>query len=246
MKQTDKLIQSKLKDFEANVPEDLWKKIECRLPSKRRIPVWNRYVRYAAAATLLFACCISGYLLLKPHTPEAALVQQTEEKVKHTDVHSPRIFTPDRKDDRIATIGKHIEKSDGNTTFYSVNKTGDAYQHIPPKGYSYQATESNTDNGQSGNDSLQNEPTPKKQEEKEKSHSENRPLFCDTPSADRYASTHFSRNVKSGNKNSKYAIGVVSTNAISSTEYAQDTRMTRSSLYYAEEAPILKLSLIHI
>ena len=240
MKQTDKLIQSKLKDFEANVPEDLWKKIECRLPSKRRIPVWNRYVRYAAAATLLFACCISGYLLLKPHTPEAALVQQTEEKVKHTDVHSPRIFTPDRKDDRIATIGKHIEKSDGNTTFYSVNKTGDAYQHIPPKGYSYQATESNTDNGQSGNDSLQNEPTPKKQEEKEKSHSENRPLFCDTPSADRYASTHFSRNVKSGNKNSKYAIGVVSTNAISSTEYAQDTRMTRSSLYYAEEAPILK------
>ena len=30
MKQTDKLIQSKLKDFEANVPEDLWKKIECR------------------------------------------------------------------------------------------------------------------------------------------------------------------------------------------------------------------------
>lgn len=110
MKQTDKLIQSKLKDFEANVPEDLWKKIECRLPSKRRIPVWNRYVRYAAAATLLFACCISGYLLLKPHTPEAALVQQTEEKVKHTDVHSPHIFTPDRKDARIANPSESISR----------------------------------------------------------------------------------------------------------------------------------------
>ena len=56
------------------------------------------------------------------------------------------------------------------------------HQHIPPKGYSYQATESNTDNGQSGNDSLQNEPTPKKTgRKKKKSHSENRPLFCDTP-----------------------------------------------------------------
>lgn len=243
MKQTDKLIQSKLKDLETNVPEDLWKKIECRLPSKRRVPVWNRYVRYAAAATLFFACCISGYLLLKPHTPEAALVQQTEEKAKHIDVHSPHVFTPDRQEDRIATIGDHTEKSERKTTFYSMNKTGDAYPLVTKteKRHTYQEAESNADNKKGDNNAPQSEPAEKIQQgEKEKSHSEDQPLSLNTPSAARYASAHFSRNVKSGNKSSKYAIGVVSTNAISSTEYAQDTRMTRSSLYYAEEASILK------
>ena len=55
MKPSDRVIQSKLKDHEVDVPDGLWEEIERRLPSKRKVPVWKKYVRYAAAASLLLA-----------------------------------------------------------------------------------------------------------------------------------------------------------------------------------------------
>ena len=67
MKQTDRIIQSKLKDHEVDVPSGLWEEIERRLPrQKPSVPVWKKYARYAAAAAFVSACFLSGYLLLSP------------------------------------------------------------------------------------------------------------------------------------------------------------------------------------
>ena len=62
-KRFEHIIQSKLKDYEADVPQDLWSKIENELPRKKT--VWMKPVyRYAAACAALLIGGFTAFMFL--------------------------------------------------------------------------------------------------------------------------------------------------------------------------------------
>lgn len=266
MKQTDRVIQSKLKDHEVDVPAGLWDEIERRLPSRQRVPVWKKYVRYAAAASLLLACGLSTYLLLRPHTGKTTLVQQTiEQATSATESLTPTVApvattknTESQKPEQ-PSLAKNAAKEmetvppaslrkdmahgdqsmqqpvatptyteDGNYTH--VYRTAQPEESLlsPGDETRHAASEIN-DSGHEPGES-QARPTPSKET-----------LTHKYSTSVQYADAAISGRQKRDKQNgSGFSLGVVSANAISATQYAQDTRITRSNLYYADENPILK------
>ena len=68
-KRFEHIIQSKLKDYEADVPQDLWSKIENELPRKKT--VWMKPVyRYAAACAALLIGGFTAFMFL--YRPESS------------------------------------------------------------------------------------------------------------------------------------------------------------------------------
>lgn len=86
------LIQSKLKDHEAEVPANLWESIEKELPRKNvfSMPV---FLRYAAACAIIAVCSVTAYLFLKqPDNIQIAQKQHITTPLQQTDkIEEPNI-----------------------------------------------------------------------------------------------------------------------------------------------------------
>lgn len=262
MKPSDRVIQSKLKDHEVDVPDGLWEEIERRLPSKRKVPVWKKYVRYAAAASLLLACGLSGYLLLQPHTSGTRWVQQTiEEASLATESLSPTLTetqaqSPDNQNQGQPAMAERASIGTGSkpaaTRPDMVAQEIGQEQQLPAQVHGSDAvtTSQETLQGQPSEENhrhdnkagreIRGEGTSVDNSGTEPSHRAKETTPGHTTTA-QYAHASPTGRKRSDRPNDPgYSLGIVSANAISATQYAQDTRITRSNLYYANESQILK------
>ena len=270
MKQTDRIIQSKLKDHEVDVPSGLWEEIERRLPrQKPSVPVWKKYARYAAAAAFVSACFLSGYLLLSPDTPESIVARQTATSGTSTSAQ------PQSADNQRSEKGNTDTAATGETAGPAI-KAGQTNQAIrladdtrailadtesrtangalsPQQGYSQDrmANYPKADKRETTSDVAEEETASNPKQDRENSTSDGNPAnetaapathlrHAASGSNTLYASNSTFRHNQTDARSTSYALSISSTNAISTTQYAQDTRMTRSSLYYAAESSILK------
>ena len=226
MKQTDKLIQSRLKDFEVDVPEAIWGGIERRLPGAGRVvPLWKRAAfRYAAGIAALAACALTFYLL-SPR-PAEPVVAAAENQTLLPDSHT----APAAADETPAYRGADAAPA---ATPRATNNTASIYS---PAAASQPAAQMPTE--YAANDAGEVAPTAAQ------SGRENAPGTTDAStdvapsrntapantSATRYAeAAPTARKRESGG----YAVGLVASNALSSSGNAPDTRHTRSQMYYA-------------
>ncbi len=77
----DDFIKSKVGHYEADVPTELWAKIERNIPSPAPVAPWRNIWRYSAvAATVLSGVLMASIWLYRhtPNTPEATLADQME------------------------------------------------------------------------------------------------------------------------------------------------------------------------
>ena len=98
-KRFEHIIQSKLKDYEADVPQDLWSKIENELPRKKT--VWMKPVyRYAAACAALLIGGFTAFMFL--YRPESG---------NHLAVNNEPISITLPEKQEIPTPHQNIDKS---------------------------------------------------------------------------------------------------------------------------------------
>lgn len=259
MKQTDKIIQSKLKDHEVDVPSGLWDEIERRLPRQEpNVPVWKKYTRYAAAAAFVSVCFLGGYLLLSPHSAPNIVAEQAAADSVAKPQHDKSHTASQQNDKEYFNAEAQVPPQEGHEVSVPTHTEGIRQiellanaKETAPSNTNIAPTISPSSQSYPGHDT--NETTMEINDGKERSikaDEENEDTKKDAPTSYRtYASstsnTHYAlattaqKNSTEG-LNSSYALSLSSTNAISATQYAQDTRMTRSSLYYAEEGSILK------
>ncbi|MCP9612012.1 porin family protein [Coprobacter tertius] len=101
----ENLIRTKLKDFEADVPDSLWLNIENRLPEKKH--VWMRPVfRYAAACAAILIGGIATYtLFFVPENIEHRIAEVRQDEIKR----EIQIFEPVKTEDNY--ISPEIEEN---------------------------------------------------------------------------------------------------------------------------------------
>ncbi|MGB5981202.1 MAG: outer membrane beta-barrel protein [Nonlabens sp.] len=80
-KNIDRLYQEKFKDFEPELPVDLWNKIEDGLPKKkkRRAIVWWYYGGLAAGLAVLFSLFYNNFNETAPQVDKQVVIQETGE-----------------------------------------------------------------------------------------------------------------------------------------------------------------------
>lgn len=264
MKQTDRIIQSKLKDHEVDVPSGLWEEIERRLPrQKPSVPVWKKYARYAAAAAFVSACFLSGYLLLSPDTPESVVARQTATSGTST---SAQLQSADNQRSEKGNTDTAATRETADQTNQAITLAGDSRAvltnaesstangtHSPQQSYSHDgmANYLKANKRETTSDVAEEETASNPKQDRENSTSDGNPAnetaapvthlrHTAAGSNTLYASNSTFRHNATDARSTSYALSISSTNAISATQYAQDTRMTRSSLYYAAESSILK------
>lgn len=217
MKQTDKLIQSKLKEAEYDVPETLWADIERRLPAEsRHIPLRQRaFVRYAAATVALLIGSVATYLFLSPSADPIVARQETEflsapEETAETQLppsnDTPAIYPE-------APISAPLAENRGNkqdAPLYLAEESAGTETATAPKRSENEAE-------------TKREPATKN---KSTDTTPQRPPKA--ASATTYADA---RPVVRKQENKGIALGAVMENSFASSEYAPDTRHTRSQIY---------------
>lgn len=220
MKDTDRLIQSKLKDFEVDVPAVVWAEIARQLPdTKTRKPQLWLYVRYAVAVILLVLCSVSVFLLTPDETTIVAQ-QEIESLSPKKGKTSQDIF--DKQDINDVNVSPQIdEETSENRLSTETDNTLIIAQEIAIIDSTAQANFA-----KSSSDS-------KNADTQEKRSSLNKPLVAQHRSS--ISNTIGSHKSKNG-ENNRFSLGIIASNAISSTQYTPDTRRTRSNIYYAEYA----------
>lgn len=222
MKDTERLIQSKLKDFEVDVPAVVWAEIARQLPdTKTRKPQLWLYVRYAAAVILLVLCSVSVFLL----TPdETTIVAQQEIEILSTEAKKTSPDILDRHDINEVKVAHQIDEEAG------VNGLSTETDKTPMIAREAAIAESIAQPNftKSSSDSPQKEP-------QEKRPFRNKHLAAQNHSS--VSTPYTARKSKSKNGvNNRFSLGIIASNAISSTQYTPDTRRTRSNIYYTEYA----------
>lgn len=231
MKQTDKLIQSKLKDVEYDVPETLWADIERRLPAENRhIPLRQRaFVRYAAATVALLIGSVAAYLFFSPSADPIVARQETEllsapEETAETQLppsnDTPAIY-PEAP---ISAPLAENRKNKQDTPLYLAEESTEAET----------ATASNR---AENNAETKSEPADK---------NESTDATPQRPSKVTKAMTYAdARPSVRKRENKGIALGAVMENSFASSEYAPDTRHTRSQMMYSIASIDLPLKYKH-
>ena len=221
MKDTERLIQSKLKDFEVDVPATAWAEIARQLPNaKPGKPQRWLYLRYAAAVFLLVLCLVAVFLLTPDETTIVAR-QEIESLSTEAKKTSPDIL--DRRNINDVKVAHQIvEEADENGLSIGTNKSPMIARETAIADSIAQPSVA-----KSPSDSLKKEP-------QEKRTIRNKPLVAHRSSI---SAPYTAPKSKSKNGvNDRFSLGIIASNAISSTQYTPDTRRTRSNIYYAEYA----------
>lgn len=231
MKQTDKLIQSKLKDAEYDVPETLWADIERRFPAENRhIPLRQKaFVRYAAATVALLIGSVVAYLFLSPSADSIVARQETEllsapEETAETQLPQSNDTPAIYPEAPISTPLAKSRKNEQDAPLYLTEESARAETATAPNRAENEAeTKSKPADKNESTDATPQRP-PK------------------AASATTYADARLAVRKR---ENKGIALGAVMENSFASSEYALDTRHTRSQMMYSIASIDLPLKYKH-
>ncbi len=217
MQEPDRIIQSKLNDFEEEVSPLLWSEIERKLPAAPYRSWWSgRYMKYVAVVLLFLISSITWLFF-----------------ISDSHVHIVRNEIHDIKQKKV------IEPAGNSTPLISENKY-DASKSLLNNGLANSVESaaipvlvSVSDENTSSLLSDKNDETATVENQSEQTSVINtKPTSA---SSFMELSKEQSHNYSLKSKvNNDFTIGLIAANAISATQYSPDTRRTRSDIYYTE------------
>lgn len=226
------LIQSKLKDHEAEVPTNLWKSIEKELPHKNvfSMPV---FFRYAAASVIIAVCSVTALLFLKQPDNNTYIVQEQHSvtpfiQKNNTDelkIRDAEVSRPNSLIARIKPATKYIQKNASSSGEILTSKETDEQNDIQK---SETAISDNTTSTVSKNMNSQRRNRPKDISEEEY----NRKLkeFEEAGKKSILNDSEFLTK-----KNTGFSIGLLASNALPGSKNMNNQPLTRSSSIMGDE-----------